>query len=58
MASSDTTIPIQSLPREAEVGDMFHVILGTGEYFQYVIIFGQIFFKIFNLFIFVEIEIS
>ena len=41
MAVSGTTIPIQSLPREAEVGDMFHVILGTGEYFQYVIIFGQ-----------------
>ena len=58
MAVSGTTIPIQSLPREAEVVDMFHVILGTGEYFQYVIIFGQNFFKIFNLFIFVEIEIS
>ena len=41
MAISVTTIPIQSLPTEAEVGDIFHVILGTGEYFQYVIIFGQ-----------------
>ena len=34
MAISVTTIPIQSLPPEAEAGDIFHVILGMGEYFQ------------------------
>ena len=32
MAASVKTISIQSLPPEAEVGEIFQVILGTGEY--------------------------